>query len=176
MSNRSLSIQPDRKRLETTSWFAVVRAYQECTRRYGRLLSGLELTIPQFDVLTAVDHLGDEATPKAIAERLVVTRGNITGLLQRLQDKGLLTSRFNERDGRSFFCLLTADGQRVLELAQSAASLFIERQLSPFDDEELTNTERIMHRMRLHLETMDTDSILARTDENASLAAETLRP
>ena len=151
-----------RKRLETASWFAVVRAYQECTRRYSRLLDGLDLTIPQFDVLTAVDQLDDEATPKAIAERLVVTRGNITGLLHRLQDKGLLLSRPNEKDARSFICFLTDAGQEVLELARSAASIFIEKQLSPFDDTELAETELVMNRMRLHLETLDTDSLLDR--------------
>ena len=151
-----------RKRLQTASWFAVVRAYQECTRRYAWLLSGFELTIPQFDVLTAVHQLAGEATPKAIAERLVVTRGNITGLLQRLQEKRLLATRHNERDGRSFLCELTAEGQGRLRRAQSAASLFIDEQLAPFDDATLRDTEQLMNRMRSHLETMDPDAIVAR--------------
>ena len=38
-----------RSKLETTSWLAVVRAYQECNRRYAQLLKGFDLTIPQFD-------------------------------------------------------------------------------------------------------------------------------
>ena len=57
----------ERKKLQTTSWFSVVRAYQECTRRYARLLEAFDLTIPQFDVLTVVSQLAGEATPKAIA-------------------------------------------------------------------------------------------------------------
>ena len=96
-----------------------------------------------------------------IAEQLVVTRGNVTGLLQRLQNKGLLSSRLNERDGRSFLCLLTADGRAVLERARAAASLFIEAQLSPFNDAELAETESMMRHMRSHLEAMDTDAMLA---------------
>ena len=151
-----------RKRLQAASWFSVVQAYQECTRRYARLLHGFGLTIPQFDVLNAIRQLDGKAIAKAIAERLVVTRGNITGLLQRLQEKRLLGTRHNERDGRSFLCELTAGGRELLGRAQSAASLFIEQQLSPFDDAELEQTERLMDRMRSHLETMDPEAIAAR--------------
>lgn len=174
MNERAPSVthQPRRK-LEASSWIAVVRAYQECTRRYTRLLAGLDLTIPQFDVLTTVDQLGDEAMPKAIAERLLVTRGNITGLLQRLQNKGLLTSRLNEHDGRSVLCSLTADGREALDRAHSVAARFIEQQLLPFDRAELERTERVMNRMRSHLQTMDVDAILAQLAEDGTLSKDT---
>lgn len=151
-----------RRKAQATSWFSVVRAYQECTRQYSRLLGGFGLTIPQFDVLTAIHQLAGEATPKAIADRLVVTRGNITGLLHRLHEKGLVTTRRNQEDGRSFLCELTGEGRDLLARAQSAAALFIEEQLSPFDDATLERTERLMNQMRSHLETMDPDAIAAR--------------
>ena len=63
---------PQRMKLQASSWFAVVRAYQECNRRYSQLLAGFDLTIPQFDVMNAIRNLGEQATPKAIADRLVV--------------------------------------------------------------------------------------------------------
>lgn len=154
--------QRQRKRLQTTSWFAVVRAYNECTRRYARLLRHFGLTIPQFDAMSAIHQLAGDATPKAIAERLVVTRGNITGVLQRLKDRGLLATRHNDHDGRSFVCRLTAPGQTLLGQARSAAALFIDEQLSPFDDEALRDTERRMTRMHAHLQTIDPDAVAAR--------------
>ena len=76
-------MRSERQQLEASSWFAVVRAYQECNRRYAQMLEHFDLTIPQFDVLTAIRRL-PAATPKQIADELVVTRGNISGLLQRL--------------------------------------------------------------------------------------------
>lgn len=155
-----------RSRLQATCWFAVVRAYQACTRRYAQLLRHFDLTIPQFDVLTAVHGLGDEATPKAIAERLVVTRGNITGLLQRLQDHGLLMTRRHRRDGRSFVCVLTPAGRRLFVRARTAAAAFIGAQMAPFDVSELRETEALMRRMRSHLEQIDPDAL-------ASVPAET---
>jgi len=149
-----------RQKLEAASWFAVVRAYQECTRRYARLLQGFDLTIPQFDVLNAILRLS-EATPKNIASELVVTRGNITGVLQRLQERGLVTTRANEGDARSFLCELTGSGHRLLHTARQAAAVFIRQQLSPFDDQALERTQRLMDTMRGHLETVEPDAIAA---------------
>ena len=149
----------ERRRLEMRSWFAVVRAYHECARRYSQLLRPLELTTAQFDLLSAVHELGAGATPAAIASRLVVTRGNVTGLLHRLQDKGLLVTRESERDGRSFLCLLTPAGEALLLRARRLAERFIAEQLAPFHEAELEATQHTMERMRAHLQTLDPDSL-----------------
>ena len=42
------------------------------------------LDAPMFDALASIDALGDEAQPKAVADRLLVTRANVSGLLRRL--------------------------------------------------------------------------------------------
>lgn len=154
---------------QALSWFAVVRTYQECNRRYAALLKHYGLTVTQFDVLNAILRLGAEATPHAIAAELVVTRGNITGVLQRLQDHGWIETRRHVVDGRSFVCELTANGHRQVERARRAAALFIEQQLAPFTDDELRQTRELMDRMRQHLFTVDPAAIarLAKADEVA---------
>ncbi len=150
-----------RSKLETASWLAVVQAYQACNRRYTQLLRGFDLTVPQFDVLNAVLALGEEATPKAIANELTVTRGNVSGVLQRLTDHGLLETRLHATDGRSFVCRLTERGRRLMKTARAAAALFIKEQLSPFDDATLRDAQVMMQQMRRHLETVDPERILA---------------
>ena len=153
---------------QALSWFAVVRTYQECNRRYATLLKHYELTVTQFDVLNAILRLGAEATPHAIARELVVTRGNITGVLQRLQDHGWVITRRHIADGRSFVCALTADGHRQLEQARRAAALFIDRQLEPFTDEELRQTREQMDRMREHLLSLDPAAIARQAEASES--------
>ncbi len=160
-----------RRKLQAASWFAVVRAYQECTRRYAQLLRSFDLTIPQFDVMNAIDQLADQATPKDIADQLVVTRGNITGVLQRLQERSLITTRHNEQDGRSIVCHLTGLGHALLDQARAAAALFVETQLAPFDDDELRDTENQMNRMRSHLKTIDPGTIVSQALERTRQAA-----
>ncbi len=151
-----------RRKLEATSWLAVVRAYLECQRRYTQLMAGFGLTVPQFDALNAIARLGADATPKAIAAELVVTRGNVTGVLHRLEEAGLIRTRANAADGRSFVCVLTRAGSRGLDKARRAGALFIREQLAPFDDVDLKRTEKQMATMRAHLMTMDPDDIAAR--------------
>lgn len=150
-----------RRRLEASSWFAVVRAYQACHLRYAQLLRQFDLTVPQFDALSAIHQLDEHATPMAIAERLVVTRGNITGVLRRLQDSGLVTTRSNQQDGRSFVCALTRRGAARLQAARTAASAFVEQQLAPFDTDTLQLTETLMNDMTRHLQTLDPVAIAA---------------
>ncbi|NNK38077.1 MAG: MarR family transcriptional regulator [Xanthomonadales bacterium] len=159
-----------RIRWQTLSWFAVVRTYQECQRRYSALLRHYDLTVTQFDVLNSILRLGDQATPHAIAEELVVTRGNITGVVQRLQEHGWIATRPNEADGRSFVCTLTDSGYHRLEQARRAAALFIDRQLEPFSDQELQETRRQMDRMREHLLTIDPDAVAAQADQGSNEA------
>ncbi len=154
--------KPQRMKLQASSWLAVVRAYNECNRRYAKLLAGFDLTIPQFDVLSAILALDWEATPKRIADELIVTRGNITGVLHRLQERGLVKTRHHEKDGRSFVCELTAAGRRLLKRARAAASIFITQQLSPFDDATLQETEALMKQMHSHLQTINPHDILAK--------------
>lgn len=152
-------------KLDSSCWFAVVEAYQTCNRRYSAMLREFDLTIPQYDVLSAIDKLGDQAQPKQIADEMLVTRGNVTGLLTRLQERRLIRTRQSQSDGRSFLCELTRRGETVLEDARAAAALFITEQLAPFDDSSKTEMLSTMRRMQAHLESLDPIAIVMRARE-----------
>ncbi|MEM8683936.1 MAG: MarR family transcriptional regulator [Pseudomonadota bacterium] len=152
-------------KLDSSCWFAVVEAYQTCNRRYSAMLREFDLTIPQYDVLSAIDKLGDQAQPKQIADEMLVTRGNVTGLLTRLQERRLIRTRQSQSDGRSFLCELTRRGETVLEDARAAAALFITEQLAPFDDSSKTEMLSTMRRMQAHLESLDPIAIVMRAKE-----------
>ena len=156
-----------RTRLQAQSWSSVVLAYQACERRYARLLANFGFTIAQFEVLNAVDELGDLATPARIAQRLLVTKGNISGLLKRLGGSNLIRVSPNPDDGRSQLCNLGPGVAPRLAAARRAGAAFIAHQLSPFSDDQLTATELQMTLMRQHLEAMDTDQLAATARGNS---------
>ncbi len=151
--------QSTRDGLERRSWLAVVSAYQECNRRYAQMLSSAELTVPQFDVLNTIEWLGVQATPRAIAEQLLVTKGNITGLLRRLQQASLIDTEANPDDARSFRCRLTAAGRAQLERARQLSKRFVRAQLAPFTSAELQTIEQLMEQMRGHLQSIDPNQL-----------------
>jgi DNA-binding MarR family transcriptional regulator len=138
-----------------SSWRSVIRAYQACDRQFEVLLGECGLTTTQFDALSAIEALGGNAKLSDVAARLLVTKGNVTGLIQRLQAHQLVEIESCARDGRVTFCLLTLEGKRRLARAQRAAMQFVECQLSPFSDEECGVVDDFMRRMLRQLESMD---------------------
>lgn len=157
-----------RAHLQARSWFTVVNAYQTCERQYSKLLAGFGLSIAQFEVLNAIDELGERATPAQIAQRLLVTKGNITGLLKRLSEQQLVEVSPNPEDGRSQRCRLASGVTERLAMARRAGAAFIAEQLAPFTDEQLQQTEAQMKRMHEQLRSMDIDRLLARTQQGVS--------
>jgi DNA-binding MarR family transcriptional regulator len=148
--------------LRARSWLAVVAAYQACQRQYARLLGTFDLTIAQYDLLVAVHDAGGDATPALVAERLMVTRGNVSPLLRRVIERGWVRERPHPADGRSVLLSLTAPGAALLRRARAASSCFIAEQLSPFDDADVSRTLDQMQTMRAHLDAMDVEAVLRR--------------
>lgn len=142
------------------SWRAVVEAYQVCAQRYSAAMGRVELTSSQFEVLLLIRCLGAEATPKTIADQLLVTKGNITGVTSRLLSQDLVTRQSHETDGRSQVFRLTDYGNEKLKSASQIASEFVHQQLEPFTDEEVEMVGRLMRRMKTHLLSLDADSIV----------------
>ncbi len=144
-----------RETLEFSSWFSVVRTYEECARRYASMLAHFDLTVSQFDALVSIESLGVGAQPRAVAERLLVTRANVSGLLRRLEKHGLITLSPNRSDKRSVLCALTPEGKELTQRARAAAARFVRAQLAPFPKTELEILDRQMREMYQHLQTLD---------------------
>jgi MarR family 2-MHQ and catechol resistance regulon transcriptional repressor len=67
------------------------------------------LTHAQFDIIAT---LGNTAgmTYKELGERTLITKGTLTGVIERLEQKGLVARQRSGNDKRSFFVSLTDSG------------------------------------------------------------------
>jgi len=146
----------------SASWRYLVEAYQVCNQKYAALLSDFQLTPSQLDILFQIETLKSNAKPKAIADGLLVTKGNITSVTKRLLERGLIHQQPDLNDKRSATFSITNEGMLVLKTAKRAAKAFIEVQLAPFSDEEVQIVGELMQKMRNHLESDEFDeSIVA---------------
>ena len=59
--------------------------------------------------------LGEGVTPHAIGNRLSLTTGSVTALLDRLQSAALIERQANPEDRRSLLIVATAAGRRMTE-------------------------------------------------------------
>jgi DNA-binding MarR family transcriptional regulator len=71
-------------------------------------------SLSAFNVLTILHGAGEPLRPSEIAERLMVTRGTLTGVLDTLEARGLLTRARHERDGRGQLVALTGAGKETV--------------------------------------------------------------
>lgn len=74
------------------------------------------LTVTQFDILAT---LGNQPpmTCKELGEKTLILKGTMTGVLERMESKGLITRLPNEEDGRSYKIGLTPAGEKLFQKA-----------------------------------------------------------
>ncbi len=102
------------------------------------------LDAPSFDVLAALRRAGApyQLTPTALMRTALVTSGAITQRLDRLEERGLITRRRSDSDGRAVVVTLTEAGRTALDDALPD-HLATERQLLdglPSADRELLSS------------------------------------
>lgn len=95
-------------------WLRLARCYNLAMRE---LRSGLreECTMPQFDVLAQLERSPEGLTFSALSEKLLVTAGNLTGIVDRLEKQGLARRETNPADRRQTFIKLTDKGREYCD-------------------------------------------------------------
>jgi DNA-binding MarR family transcriptional regulator len=76
-----------------------------------RLRVEYDTTLPQFDVMSALDRTETGLTMSALSEALMVSNGNVTGIVERLVEQGLVERAPVAGDRRATLVRLTAGGR-----------------------------------------------------------------
>ncbi|MDX1381138.1 MAG: MarR family transcriptional regulator [Xanthomonadales bacterium] len=94
----------------------LVRAYQAWQARDAEGHRAMEsgLTLPQADVIFTLGNTTGMSC-KNIGERTLITKGTLTGIIDRLEDKGLVTRETDPEDRRSTIVRLTPEGEAAFE-------------------------------------------------------------
>jgi MarR family 2-MHQ and catechol resistance regulon transcriptional repressor len=77
-------------------WIALARCYSTYSKAVAAIVQERGLTLPQFGALEALYHLGPLSLGE-LADKLLVTGGNVTYVMDRLESQGLV-ARFRSRD------------------------------------------------------------------------------
>jgi DNA-binding MarR family transcriptional regulator len=82
-------------------WMRLMRVFQKIERLLAQQLRTYDLTLPQFDVLA---HVGAEEgmTQQQLADKLLVTKGNICQLLDRMEENDMIIRRSSGRMNRIY--------------------------------------------------------------------------
>jgi DNA-binding MarR family transcriptional regulator len=119
MTDASL-VQEDDGRDAVRTWLRLLACTTLIEREVrGRLRARFETTLPRFDVLAQLDAAERLSvrglTMSELSQRLMVTNGNLTGLVERLVHERLVSRAASPSDGRVQIVRLTATGKRALD-------------------------------------------------------------
>jgi len=106
----------------------------------SRLRARFDVTLPRFDLMAQLDKAPDGMTLSDVSKRMMVSNGNVTGLVERLVVSGHLDRRTSLTDRRVQMIRLTKLGRAefrkmAAEHETWIADMFAE--LSPKDVREL---------------------------------------
>jgi DNA-binding MarR family transcriptional regulator len=99
------------QRFAVAAWLRFVRVFHKIDHRLTQHLRAYDLSLAHFDVLAQLS--GNEGiSQQALADRLIVTKGNICQIIDRMEERGLLARRQEGRTNRLFF---TEQGRALVE-------------------------------------------------------------
>ena len=127
-----------------TLWLRFARVFHRIDRRLIAQLRGRDLSLAQFDVLAHVSA-GEGLTQQELADRLLVTKGNVCQLLDRMEQSDLLVRK---QDGRANRVYLTDAGRRLVRDALPEHEALVASLFSALTDEERSH-------LRVLLRTLD---------------------
>ena len=96
----------------------------------ARLRAEFDTTLARFDVLAALDAAGEELTMGALSARLMVTSGNVTGLIDAMEQDGLVGRHAHPSDRRSTLIAITSEGQALFARMAPAHARWIEEAMA----------------------------------------------
>jgi DNA-binding MarR family transcriptional regulator len=128
-------------------WFRFIRLNRRATNAVAAELKTLGLSIPQFDLLSTLTER-EGLSQQELAERLYVTKGNVSGLLDRMVEAGLVERRAIPGDRRSNALYLTQKGRDLANQGIAAQRSYVMRTLGSLPAQDLAELDRIVQAWR----------------------------
>lgn len=113
---------------------ATARIYNVMFSKIEKNIQEYGLNISEFGVLEMLFHKGEQPVQK-IAEKILVTSGTVTYVIDKLVKKELVYRRKCDKDKRIFYVCLTAKGEELISQVFPKHKDFLDDILSGVDDE-----------------------------------------
>jgi len=141
----------DRARLRL--WLRMLRTTRAIERELReRLAAAFDTTLPRFDVMAALDRTPEGMMMSELSRFLLVSNGNVTGIVERLVADGLVARAARDGDRRAAIVRLTAAGRAAFAAMAAAHARWIEDLLAPIGSDEARTTTATLAAFRSNWE------------------------
>jgi MarR family transcriptional regulator, organic hydroperoxide resistance regulator len=135
-------------------WFRLIRLHTRSRLAIANRLRAFDLSVPQCDVLTTLTER-EGVSQQELAARLYVTKGNISGLIDRLVANGLVERRALASDRRSHAIHLTPAGRDLARRGIEAQKDFVAQTFGRISPERLALFEELLIEAREFVRVQD---------------------
>ena len=101
-----------------------------------RLRVQFDTTLPQFDVMAGLARKPDGMSMTELSHMLIVSNGNVTGIIDRLVSERLVARLPAQHDRRAFVVKLTPKGQAHFDKCARAHQEWVDKILSEISAED----------------------------------------
>lgn len=135
------------------AWLGLVRCFSSIERVLMRRLSDeFNSSLPRYDVLTALALAPEALTMGELASMLMVTKGNITGVVARLKKEGLVRKAASETDRRVQSVTMTKKGRELWGAMHAHYDRTVAEVLSGQSREDLRALTQVLEATRLAIQ------------------------
>ena len=119
----------------TSLWIRFLRFSLFSNKRLQEILEKLDLTSPQLYVMATIGYAG-QLPFNEIGAKMIVTVSNLTGIVDRLEEKGLVARERDTGDRRIVHVKLTAKGQKMYKTSIPTFEKILSQLFEPLDKRE----------------------------------------
>ena len=125
----------------------LVRAYQAFEAYSSPHIRSMGLTSEQFDVIATLANQ-PPMTFKELSTKTLISKTSLTGVVERMEQKGFLKICSNHEDGRSQLIRLTAKGQKTFEKVFPEHLAYLHKAFNKLSDKEIQNTQVVLSSLK----------------------------
>ena len=125
------------------AWLRLARVFQKVDRASAAALRPLGLSVAQFDVIAQLGAK-EGMTQQGLANSLLVTKGNISQLLGRMEERGLIR---RQQEGRTMRLFLARGGKDLFATAVPAQEALIAERFAALKPDEQAQLLRLLRKL-----------------------------
>ncbi|KGM33350.1 MarR family winged helix-turn-helix transcriptional regulator [Inquilinus limosus] len=134
--------RPKDHRVELRLWLRLLTCTTMIEREVRRRLAeSFDTTLPRFDLMAQLYKMRQGLTLGELSQRLMVSNGNMTGLVERLVENGLVAREQSREDRRKHVIRLTEEGERQFAAMAAAHGDWVAEMTAGLETGEI---ERLM--------------------------------
>lgn len=138
-------LETDISKARLRLWIRLYRAARHIeTELRERLRREFDVTLPRFDVLAALYRSPDGMLMTELSRALMVSNGNVTGIVDRLVGEGLIRRSRRNGDRRTSIVRLTPEGDRYFERIARAHERWVDELLGAFAPQEVEQLSALL--------------------------------